>query len=77
MAIGPTTLNPSECLPCIWGNEEKTPSTLSKSKTLDMMGLIFQRYNGILFDLEQAAPSINPLYNVVKYRNKEYNDPAL
>jgi uncharacterized protein len=75
VAIGPTTLTPNQWLPCIWGGNVKFPEMLSQTKTIDMMGLIFKRYNYIISGFEQPTPFINPIYTEVEYRNKEYSDP--
>lgn len=75
VAIGPTTLTPSQWAPWIWGEKDKFPDILSRAKAFDMMELIFRRYNYILLCLEQTTPIFNPIYNIFEYRNKEYTDP--
>ncbi len=68
IAIGPTTVLPSEWLPAVWGpTPEDAPHFESMEQAQHIFGLLMRHYNGIIQTLEHDPESIVPVLNVNHY----------
>lgn len=64
IAIGPTTLMPSEWLSGIWGpTPEDAPAFESGDQAQRVFNLLLRHFNGILWSLENDPDSIAPLFS--------------
>lgn len=68
IAIGPTTVLPSEWLPVVWGpTPEDAPQFESMDQAQHVFGLLMRHYNGIIQTLEYDPDSIAPVLNFNHY----------
>lgn len=68
IAIGPTTVLPSEWLPAVWGpTPEDAPHFESMEQAQHVFGLLMRHYNGIIQTLEHDPDSIAPVFNINSY----------
>jgi uncharacterized protein len=68
IAIGPTTLMPSEWVPGIWGpTPDDAPAFASMEQSQRIFDLLLRHFNGIIWRLEDDPDSIAPLFNTNKY----------
>ena len=68
IAIGPTTLLPSDWLPGVWGPEEEdTPHFETMDQAQYVFDLILRHYNGIIWSLQGDANAFEPVWDTVAY----------
>lgn len=76
IVIGPTTIQPSQWLPGIWGEDGTPPGMKTPEQYERLMGMIFRHYNNIIRGLSQPRPEISPLMPTTIYRAREYLEPT-
>jgi len=77
VAIGPTTLTPSEWLPGIWGPApDDAPAFETPAQAQRILELLMRHYNGIIWSLQDNPDEFEPLFGTVTYANdaQEYPD---
>jgi len=68
IAIGPTTVLPSEWLPAVWGpTPEDAPDFQSMEQAQHVFSLLMRHYNGIIQTMEYDPDSIAPVFNINSY----------
>ncbi|WP_293035736.1 UPF0149 family protein [Paraburkholderia sp.] len=73
IAIGPTTVLPSEWLPAVWGpTPEDSPHFESMEHAQHVFSLLMRHYNGIIQTLEHDPDSIAPVLNINHYPDDPY-----
>ncbi|EEF27428.1 conserved hypothetical protein [Ricinus communis] len=64
IVVGPTTLQPSQWLPGIWGaTNEDVPHFETTEQAQHILDLIPRHYNGIVWSLQNDADAFEPLFN--------------
>jgi uncharacterized protein len=75
IAIGPTSLQPKQWLPVIWGETKNLmPPMATIEKLNHILGLVMRHFNGIIAGLEEEPCEIYPLWCTQEYRGHEYDD---
>jgi uncharacterized protein len=77
VAIGPTTLMPSQWLPGIWGRADAQgmmPSGASLAQVNRILELVLRHYNSILADLEGMPREVMPRWSIRLFQGHEYDD---
>lgn len=68
IAIGPTTLVPSQWLPGVWGSgEEHAPEFESMAQAQRIFDLIMRHMNGIIGTFEHDPDSFDPMFSTMTY----------
>jgi uncharacterized protein len=72
IVIGPTTLQPSQWLPGIWGPAaEDTPQFETTEQAQHILELILRHCNGIIWSLQNDADAFEPLIDGTTYPGDE------
>ncbi|MEZ2299985.1 UPF0149 family protein [Variovorax sp. RCC_210] len=76
IAIGPTTIPPSQWLPKVWGTQEMMPPMDSIDQLNHMLGLVMRHFNSIIAGLEGDPREISPCWTTMTYEGdeQEYDD---
>lgn len=75
IAVGPTTVMPSQWLPRVWGpKDEDAPEFETTKQAKRTFELILRHMNGIAWSLEHDPDSHEPMMNTRVYREREYLD---
>jgi len=70
IAIGPTTIQPSEWLPKVWGLPSMAPPMASLEQLNHVLGLVMRHFNGIIAGLEGEPPDIYPIWPEREFNGK-------
>ncbi|WP_250478870.1 MULTISPECIES: UPF0149 family protein [unclassified Caballeronia] len=77
IVVGPTTLQPSQWLPGIWGAAaDDAPQFETMEQAQRILDLILRHYNGIIWSLKGDAEAFEPFFNTTTYPedDREYID---
>ena len=76
IAVGPTTLQPKQWLPKIWGTQEMMPPMASIDQLNHVLGLVMRHFNSIISGLESDPREITPRWSTMTYEgdDREYDD---
>ena len=74
LAIGPSTMPPSQWLPLIWGGDTLEPPVKNVTQVNRLMDLLTRHYNGVLLGLETEPPTIDPLLYEYESDGIDYTD---
>lgn len=76
IAIGPTTVHPSQWLPKIWGTTETMPPMDSIEQLNHMLGLVMRHFNSIVAGLQGNPREVSPYWSTMVYAEspQEYDD---
>ncbi len=67
IAVGPTTLQPKQWLPKIWGTQEMMPPMDSIEHLNHILGLVMRHFNSIIAGLESDPRQISPCWSTMTY----------
>lgn len=75
IAVGPTTIMPSQWLPRVWGpTDEHAPEFETTKQAKRILELILRHMNGIAWSFESDLDSYEPMMNTRMYQGREYLD---
>lgn len=79
IAIGPTTIQPKQWLPKIWGTREMMPPMDSIEHVNHVLGLVMRHFNSIIAGLEDEPREISPYWSTMIYEGdeREYDDAEM
>ncbi len=76
IAVGPTTLRPSEWLPGIWGSTPgDAPAFETSEQAQRIFELIMRHYNGIIWSLQNSPDEFQPLIGTMTYAGDAHEYP--